>query len=179
MERHPKTYPSYLSSVNPADYPTLTVPEDQKHCLPEGQTTVNMTWPRVNATDADGNAVSCQADGGTDVSDTGGQFPSGNFTVNCSVANNACGETTASFLVIIAGQRTPGKSNHLNLYLEISTVLESWPWNIHHYFLWKGENRLRPELWSSCITDKLSNLLSDVSWISCTRLNIKPRTLLC
>ena len=119
MERHPKTYPSYLSSVNPAVYPTLTVPEDQKHCLPEGQTTVNMTWPRVNATDADGNAVSCQADRGADVSDTGGQFPSGNFTVNCSVANNFSCKTTATFLVLIAGQQTPGKWNYINLYLEI------------------------------------------------------------
>ena len=104
MKRPPKTQRFYPSSVNPAVYPTLTIPEDQKDCLPENQTTVNVIWPRVNANDADGNNVSCQADGGTDVSDTGGVFPSGNFTVNCSVANNAGCETRATFLVIVAGQ---------------------------------------------------------------------------
>ena len=99
-----ETYRCYLSLVNPAVYPSLTVPGDQKDCLLENQTTVDVTWPRVNATDADGNAVSCQADGGTDVSHTGGRFPLGNFTVNCSVADNASCETTATFLVIVAGQ---------------------------------------------------------------------------
>ncbi|XP_038046055.1 mucin-5AC-like [Patiria miniata] len=86
--------------------PIFTVPTVDDHHLAPGQASIPVTWDEVNATNSDGQAITCTDDaGGTNVTVTGGDFPVGSHNVTCTVTNN--GGCTAStyftFGVIVSG----------------------------------------------------------------------------
>ena len=88
---------------NLAETPSLTVSEDLTVCLPEGQDTVDLAWPEISASNADGNPVLCEV-GGNNVSLTGHVFGEGTHTVYCTAQNNAGCEIMKAFQVHVAGQ---------------------------------------------------------------------------
>ena len=80
------------------------MPENLTFCIPEGQTNISLTLSDVYASNADGNAVNCTANGNIDVQLAGHDFAMGSYTIVCSVENNAGCGVSKTFQQIVSGQ---------------------------------------------------------------------------
>ena len=82
--------------------PTLALPSPKNRCIPDGKSTVSVTWAEITAADSNGQNVTCTDS--VDVPLTGRHFGVGLHTVTCSVTNDGNCTGTGSFTFNVASK---------------------------------------------------------------------------
>ena len=90
---------------------SLTIPSVTKQIIQDGETSLSLSWDEVTASNTEGQAIVCTADGdGLNVTVSGGIFPIGYHTVTCTVTNDSGCTATRSFSFLVAVGKTEIKS---------------------------------------------------------------------